>query len=71
MIIYCFKSFPAILKLPAKVKWLKFNFRSEGFYIVHYDVEGWKDLIEALQNVTVLPCEDRAALINNIFALSR
>ncbi|KAK9974347.1 hypothetical protein ABG768_022449 [Culter alburnus] len=69
--VFHLKDKTAILKLPAKVKWLKFNFRSEGFYIVHYDVEGWKDLIEALQNVTVLPCEDRAALINNIFALSR
>uniref|UniRef100_A0A8C1MJ88 Leucyl-cystinyl aminopeptidase n=1 Tax=Cyprinus carpio TaxID=7962 RepID=A0A8C1MJ88_CYPCA len=55
-----------------QVKWLKFNFRSDGFYIVHYDEEGWKNLIDALKgDVTVLSCKDRAALINNIFALSR
>uniref|UniRef100_A0A673M4G9 Aminopeptidase n=1 Tax=Sinocyclocheilus rhinocerous TaxID=307959 RepID=A0A673M4G9_9TELE len=60
------------LKLPDQVKWLKFNFRSDGFYIVHYDEEGWKDLIGALkEDVNVLTCKDRAALINNIFALSR
>uniref|UniRef100_A0A8C2C7B4 Aminopeptidase n=1 Tax=Cyprinus carpio TaxID=7962 RepID=A0A8C2C7B4_CYPCA len=60
------------LNLPDQVKWLKFNFRSDGFYIVHYDEEGWKNLIDALKgDVTVLSCKDRAALINNIFALSR
>ncbi|XP_056314489.1 leucyl-cystinyl aminopeptidase isoform X2 [Danio aesculapii] len=60
------------LQLPGQVKWLKFNFRSDGFYIVHYDEQGWSDLISALKvDVNVLPSEDKAALINNIFALSR
>ncbi|XP_052411438.1 leucyl-cystinyl aminopeptidase isoform X2 [Carassius gibelio] len=61
----------ATLKLPDQVKWLKFNFMGDGFYIVHYE-EGWTDLIDALKkDVNVLTCKDRAALINNIFALSR
>uniref|UniRef100_A0A671RKB5 Leucyl-cystinyl aminopeptidase n=1 Tax=Sinocyclocheilus anshuiensis TaxID=1608454 RepID=A0A671RKB5_9TELE len=59
------------LKLPDQVKWLKFNFKNDGFYIVHYDEEGWKNLIDALKgDVNVLSCKDRAALINNIFTLS-
>ncbi|KAJ8380417.1 hypothetical protein SKAU_G00011950 [Synaphobranchus kaupii] len=59
------------LDIPEGVKWLKFNFRNEGFYIVHYE-EGWRDLIDALRsNLTVLTPEDRACLINSIFALSR
>ncbi|TRY95869.1 hypothetical protein DNTS_021398 [Danionella cerebrum] len=70
--VFHLKEKTATLELPGDVKWLKFNLRSEGFYIVHYDEEGWSALIAALkENVTILPSEDRAALINNIFALSR
>uniref|UniRef100_A0A667YAV9 Leucyl/cystinyl aminopeptidase n=1 Tax=Myripristis murdjan TaxID=586833 RepID=A0A667YAV9_9TELE len=54
------------------VKWLKLNYRNTGFYIVHYGDEGWKALIDALnQNISVLTHEDRASLIHNMFALSR
>uniref|UniRef100_A0A8B9HUF8 Aminopeptidase n=1 Tax=Astyanax mexicanus TaxID=7994 RepID=A0A8B9HUF8_ASTMX len=54
------------------VKWLKFNYKSDGFYIVDYGMEGWMKLTEALKtNVNVLPHEDRASLINNLFSLSR
>uniref|UniRef100_A0A667YBT8 Aminopeptidase n=1 Tax=Myripristis murdjan TaxID=586833 RepID=A0A667YBT8_9TELE len=60
------------LKLPDNVKWLKLNYRNTGFYIVHYGDEGWKALIDALnQNISVLTHEDRASLIHNMFALSR
>uniref|UniRef100_A0A673LRT7 Aminopeptidase n=1 Tax=Sinocyclocheilus rhinocerous TaxID=307959 RepID=A0A673LRT7_9TELE len=69
--VFHLKDKTATLNLPDQVKWLKFNFRSDGFYIVHYDEEGWKNLIDALKgDVNVLSCKDRAALINNIFALS-
>lgn len=67
-----FESFTATLKLPDQVKWLKFNYRSDGFYIVNYDYKGWEALIEALRNdMKVLTYKDRASLINNVFALSR
>ncbi|KAK2911698.1 hypothetical protein Q8A67_003831 [Cirrhinus molitorella] len=70
--VFHLKDKTATLTLPGHVKWLKFNFRSEGFYIVDYDEQGWRDLIDALKgNVSVLSSKDRAALINNIFALSR
>lgn len=66
------KSFSATFNLPGVVKWLKFNYQSEGFYVVDYRGEGWSALITALkENVNVLPPEDRASLINNVFALSR
>lgn len=64
--------FLGTLKLPDSVKWLKLNYRNTGFYIVHYGDEGWKALIDALnQNISVLTHEDRASLIHNMFALSR
>ncbi|XP_051551970.1 leucyl-cystinyl aminopeptidase-like [Myxocyprinus asiaticus] len=70
--VFHLKDKTATLKLPAQVKWLKFNYRCDGFYIVNYDVEGWLALKEALSvDVNILPREDRAALINNIFSLSR
>ncbi|XP_035234525.1 leucyl-cystinyl aminopeptidase [Anguilla anguilla] len=59
------------LDIPEGVAWLKFNFKNEGFYIVHY-AEGWRELTDALKGKpAVLTPEDRASLINNIFALSR
>ncbi|XP_062873688.1 leucyl-cystinyl aminopeptidase [Trichomycterus rosablanca] len=70
--VFSFQNKTATLHVPGSVKWLKFNYRSEGFYIVDYGTEGWKTLIEALkEDVNVLPQEDRASLINNVFALSR
>ncbi|KAL2092098.1 hypothetical protein ACEWY4_011896 [Coilia grayii] len=70
--VFLLKDKSAKLDIPAGVKWLKFNYKNEGFYIVDYGVEGWKALIKALkEDVNVLPHEDRAALVNNIFMLSR
>ncbi|XP_036454251.1 leucyl-cystinyl aminopeptidase isoform X2 [Colossoma macropomum] len=70
--VFLFKNKTATFKVSDKVRWLKFNCRSDGFYIVDYGEQGWRALIEALkENVNVLPREDRAALINNLFALSR
>ncbi|XP_061117725.1 leucyl-cystinyl aminopeptidase [Conger conger] len=60
------------LDVPEGVKWLKFNLKNEGFYIVHYADGGWAELTAALMsNFTVLTPEDRASLIHNIFALNR
>lgn len=59
------------LEVPEGVKWLKFNFKNEGFYVVHYE-GGWGELTAALtSDPAVLTPEDRASLINNIFALCR
>lgn len=68
----CMFVFPATFKVPESVKWLKFNYKNTGFYIVHYKEESWTALRNALsQNVSVLTQEDRASLIHNIFALSQ
>lgn len=68
----CLCVFSGILKLAESVKWLKLNYKNTGFYIVHYDDEGWATLIEALNSdFSVFTHEDRASLIHNIFALSR
>ncbi|KAG5280989.1 hypothetical protein AALO_G00066240 [Alosa alosa] len=70
--VFVLKEKSAKLDIPSDVNWLKFNFKNEGFYIVDYGVEGWRALIEALQNdMNVLTHEDRAALVNNVFMLSR
>ncbi|XP_056602424.1 leucyl-cystinyl aminopeptidase isoform X1 [Triplophysa dalaica] len=70
--VFYLKEKTATLKLPDQVKWLKFNYKSDGFYIVNYDDKGWEALIEALRNdIKVLTYKDRASLINNVFALSR
>ncbi|TSM85985.1 Leucyl-cystinyl aminopeptidase [Bagarius yarrelli] len=70
--MFYFKDKTATFNLTGSVKWLKFNYRGNGFYIVDYGDEGWSALITALkENVNVLPPEDRASLINTIFALSR
>lgn len=70
--VFTLKTKSGTIKVPESVKWLKFNYRNTGFYIVDYGNEGWAALIEALSNnVNVLAPEDRASLIHNIFALSR
>lgn len=70
--VFTLKTKSGTLKVPESVKWLKLNYRNTGFYIVHYGDDGWNALIDALsKNVNILPNEDRAALIHNIFALSR
>ncbi|XP_019956595.2 leucyl-cystinyl aminopeptidase [Paralichthys olivaceus] len=70
--VFNLKTKTGTFKLPESVKWLKLNYRNSGFYIVHYGNEGWAALKDALSNnVSVLTHEDRAALIHNIFALSR
>ncbi|XP_069082023.1 leucyl-cystinyl aminopeptidase-like isoform X2 [Pleurodeles waltl] len=57
--------------LKEDVSWIKFNFDMDGYYVVHYGVEGWKALGEQLQkDHTVFSYKDRANLINNIFGLS-
>ncbi|XP_063051181.1 leucyl-cystinyl aminopeptidase isoform X2 [Engraulis encrasicolus] len=70
--VFLLKDKSAKLEVPAAVKWLKFNYKNEGFYIVDYGADGWSALVEALQqDVNALTHEDRAALVNNIFMLSR
>uniref|UniRef100_A0A4W4FRU3 Aminopeptidase n=1 Tax=Electrophorus electricus TaxID=8005 RepID=A0A4W4FRU3_ELEEL len=70
--VFHFKDKTAKFEVPTSVKWLKFNYRNEGFYVVDYGDKGWEALMDALkENVNVLSREDRASLINNLFALSR
>nr|XP_023694685.1 endoplasmic reticulum aminopeptidase 1-like isoform X1 [Paramormyrops kingsleyae] len=58
------------LYLPEEVEWIKFNVDMSGYYIVHYESNGWDALISLLKhNHTALSSNDRASLINNIFQL--
>ncbi|NWX85207.1 ERAP1 aminopeptidase, partial [Nothoprocta pentlandii] len=58
--------------LPKEVEWIKFNVGMNGYYIVHYEDDGWDRLINLLkENHTAISSNDRASLINNVFQLVR
>ncbi|KAM9138605.1 endoplasmic reticulum aminopeptidase 1 [Pangshura tecta] len=59
-----------VLILPEEVEWIKFNVGMNGYYIVHYEDDGWDALISLLkENHTAISSNDRASLINNVFQL--
>lgn len=59
-----------VLLLDEHVDWVKLNTDMNGYYIVHYDEEGWNALTELLKvNHTALSFKDRASLIHNAFQL--
>ncbi|ROL42500.1 Endoplasmic reticulum aminopeptidase 2 [Anabarilius grahami] len=59
-----------VLTLDDEVDWVKLNTDMNGYYIVHYDEEGWNALTELLRvNHTALSFKDRASLIHNAFQL--
>ncbi|NWR78066.1 ERAP1 aminopeptidase, partial [Centropus unirufus] len=61
-----------VIVLPEETEWVKFNVHMNGYYIVHYEGDGWAHLIKLLQeNHTVISSSDRANLVNNIFQLVR
>ncbi|KAK6494852.1 leucyl-cystinyl aminopeptidase isoform X1 [Huso huso] len=62
----------ATIYVPEEVQWVKFNIDMEGFYMVHYGEDGWRDLIILLKsNHSALSYQDRASLISDIFGLAR
>ncbi|NWI68495.1 ERAP1 aminopeptidase, partial [Todus mexicanus] len=59
-----------VIILPEEVEWIKFNVDMNGYYIVHYEGDGWDRLINLLkENHTVISSSDRANLVNNVFQL--
>ncbi|OCT98568.1 hypothetical protein XELAEV_18010807mg [Xenopus laevis] len=59
-----------VLVLAEEVEWIKFNVGMNGYYIVHYEGEGWDALIQLLrENHTAISSNDRANLINSAFQL--
>uniref|UniRef100_A0AAY4BGQ6 Aminopeptidase n=1 Tax=Denticeps clupeoides TaxID=299321 RepID=A0AAY4BGQ6_9TELE len=59
-----------VLDVDESVEWVKFNSDMNGYYIVHYEGDGWERLSELLRrNHTALSFKDRANLIHNIFQL--
>lgn len=62
--------FTDMLILEQEVDWVKFNTDMNGYYIIHYDAEGWGALINLLQvNHSAVSFKDRANLIHNAFQL--
>uniref|UniRef100_A0A7M4EC01 Aminopeptidase n=1 Tax=Crocodylus porosus TaxID=8502 RepID=A0A7M4EC01_CROPO len=58
------------LKLKEGVAWVKFNVDMNGYYIVHYEGNGWDNIITLLdQNHTLFSPQDRVNLIHNAFEL--
>lgn len=61
---------PDVLTLDEDVQWVKLNTDMNGYYIVHYEADGWNALTEVLRvNHTALSFKDRANLIHNAFQL--
>ncbi|XP_036868035.2 endoplasmic reticulum aminopeptidase 1 isoform X2 [Manis javanica] len=59
-----------VLILPEEVEWIKFNVGMNGYYIVHYEDDGWDSLTGLLKGAhTAISSHDRASLINNAFQL--
>ncbi|XP_030744858.1 endoplasmic reticulum aminopeptidase 1 [Echinops telfairi] len=59
-----------VLVLPEEVEWIKFNAGMNGYYIVHYEEEGWDSLTRLLKGThSAISSNDRASLINNAFQL--
>nr|XP_004651483.2 endoplasmic reticulum aminopeptidase 1 [Jaculus jaculus] len=59
-----------VLILPEEVEWIKFNVGMNGYYIVHYEDNGWDSLTDLLKGAhTAISSNDRASLINNAFQL--
>ncbi|XP_064130337.1 endoplasmic reticulum aminopeptidase 1 isoform X1 [Loxodonta africana] len=59
-----------VLILPEEVEWIKFNVGMNGYYIVHYEDDGWDSLTGLLKRRhTTISSNDRASLINNAFQL--
>uniref|UniRef100_A0A8C0QZ94 Aminopeptidase n=1 Tax=Canis lupus dingo TaxID=286419 RepID=A0A8C0QZ94_CANLU len=57
-------------KGPDDVEWIKFNVGMNGYYIVHYEDDGWDSLTALLKGAhTTISSNDRASLINNAFQL--
>uniref|UniRef100_A0A8C3TEH8 Aminopeptidase n=1 Tax=Chelydra serpentina TaxID=8475 RepID=A0A8C3TEH8_CHESE len=58
------------LELEGEVAWVKFNVDMNGYYIVHYEGNGWDNIIKLLdQNHTLFSHKDRVNLIHNAFQL--
>ncbi|XP_072462155.1 endoplasmic reticulum aminopeptidase 1 [Notamacropus eugenii] len=59
-----------VLILPEEVEWIKFNVGMYGYYIVHYEDDGWESLTNLLKEKHMtFSSNDRASLINNAFQL--
>ncbi|XP_068941248.1 endoplasmic reticulum aminopeptidase 1 isoform X2 [Petaurus breviceps papuanus] len=59
-----------VLILPEEVEWIKFNVGMYGYYIVHYEDDGWESLTGLLKEKHMtISSNDRASLINNAFQL--
>ncbi|XP_062398899.1 endoplasmic reticulum aminopeptidase 2 [Sardina pilchardus] len=59
-----------VLDIDESVDWVKLNTDMNGYYIVHYEGDGWERLSTLLRhNFTTLSHKDRANLIHNSFQL--
>ncbi|XP_003799752.1 endoplasmic reticulum aminopeptidase 1 [Otolemur garnettii] len=60
-----------VLILPQEVEWIKFNVGMNGYYIVHYEGDGWDSLTGLLKGThRAISSQDRASLIHNAFQLA-
>ncbi|XP_025950772.2 endoplasmic reticulum aminopeptidase 2-like [Dromaius novaehollandiae] len=64
------KNHTVTIELEEDISWVKFNVDMNGYYIVHYEGNGWDNIIKLLnENHTLFSYKDRANLIHNAFQL--
>lgn len=58
------------ISIEEEVSWVKVNSDMTGYYVVHYEDDGWYDMAKLLRrNHTALSYKDRTHLIHNAFQL--
>ncbi|XP_064412789.1 endoplasmic reticulum aminopeptidase 2 [Latimeria chalumnae] len=58
------------IELDEEASWVKFNVDMNGYYIVHYEGDGWDNMVKLLdQDHTLISHKDRANVIHNAFQL--
>lgn len=69
--LFCSLSHLDSIHIGDDVSWVKVNSDMTGYYLVHYDDDGWDEMTKLLlENHTALSYKDRTHLIHNAFQLA-
>lgn len=67
---FCYLSHVDSIHIGEEVSWVKVNSDMTGYYLVHYEDDGWDKMAKLLlENHTALSYKDRTHLIHNAFQL--
>lgn len=67
---FCSLSHVDSIHIGEEISWVKVNSDMTGYYLVHYEDDGWDKMTKLLlENHTALSYKDRTHLIHNAFQL--